>query len=189
MTRQLNRSRNLHQPKMTNAEFRRNQYEVSVIAGMNQRYHQICASRLSRQDRDSKIAVGLLATFGFCFSAITVFSGHWALLAASVVTSGLAAAVAVWLSVKPYGEMACRHTALFQRWTDLREEVESLLFDLAAEPDGPLIARLKEISAKVHRICAAEPGCDTALLNECQQAEERSRRGSAPVKVAHPSAA
>jgi len=174
---------------MTNPEFKRNQYETSVIAGMNQRYHQVCADRLSKQDRISKVAVGLLATFGFCFSAITAISSHWALTTASVVLSGLAAAVAVWLSVMPYGEFACRHTALFQRWTDLREEVDSLLFELKGEPDATLESRLKEVSAKVHRISATEPGCDVELLKECQLTEERSRREATQFPAANPSAA
>jgi hypothetical protein len=66
---------------------------------------------------------------------------------------------------------------MFQRWTDLREDVESLLYDLGdGEPDSYLVTRLKELAGKVHRICGTEPETDVALAQQCYDAEMNSRK-------------
>jgi len=136
---------------------------------MNQRYHQSRASLFARWDRRVKIAVGLLAVAG----AVLAFSGSvvW-----SVIISCLAAAAAVVLNVIPISDWHCHHVELFRRWTDLREDADALLFDLNDDVPPELIARLKSLDAKLHRICGSEPEADSRLLVECQQAEERSRQ-------------
>jgi len=98
---------------------------------------------------------------------------------ASIVVGGLAALAAIALNVLPYGEWASRHNALFERWTDLREDVDKLLFEIEEVPTTQLVDRLKELEGKFHRICGTEPGYKKPLLDECYREEETSRRFAA----------
>jgi hypothetical protein len=95
-----------------------------------------------------------------------------------VVIAFLAAAAAVILNILPLGECAAEHLDLFRRWTDLREDVDAVLFDLKDNPDQELIDRLKSLDAKMHRICGAEPmEPDKKLLRRCYDEEVISREG------------
>lgn len=162
---------------MTRNEFRQKQYEISVCAGTNQRYHQKRTYAWERWDRFAKIMVGILAIIGACLSVVSASLGTSAWNIASITIAFLAAGFAMALNVLPFAEWSSSHRALFQRWTDLREDVDALEFDLGdKEPDDHLIRRLRDLDAKVHRICGAEPLGYRTLLNECQAIEERSRR-------------
>lgn len=157
------------------SRFKDKQYQLSLMAGMNQRYHQERARIWTLLDRSFKIAVGILAVVGACMAVVTMFAIGLALDVTSIVVASLAAFVAIVLNVLPFGEWASLHHGLFQRWTDLREDVDGLLFDLQGEPTSENWERLRQFDAKVHRINASEPGCNQKLLNECYASEERSR--------------
>src|SRR5688572_10907881 len=98
-------------------QFKDRQYQTSVMAGMNQRYHQSRAQFWTRWDKGSKVAVGVLAVLGACFSILTLNQHSVPLGWTSVVIAGLAAGAAIALNVIPLGEWANIHWALFQRWT------------------------------------------------------------------------
>jgi hypothetical protein len=160
---------------MTKQQFDEKQYDVSFTAGMNQRYHQSREHYWTRWDRFCKILVAVLAITGVCFSVVAWVIHHWVWDAAAVSTAGAAAIAAIILNVLPLGDWARTHQALFQRWTDLREDVDVLGFMVEGEPTDDQLARLRDLEAKVHRICGAEPGCNEALLDKSYEAEKQSR--------------
>lgn len=163
--------------KMTNEEFLDRQYHISVIAGMNQRYHQDRSSLFAWWDRGLKIAVGLLAVAG----SVLAFSGpEWL----SILIACVAAAFAIVLNVVPVGDWHCHHVELFRRWSDLREEVDAMIFGIGENPSPDLIAHLRGLDAKVHRICGAEPKGDQTLIDKFFAQEEESRR---PARTLTPS--
>jgi hypothetical protein len=161
---------------MTKNQFLDRQYELSVMAGVNQKFHQGQIKHYADRDRYCKIAVGFLAVLGVCLCVVTATVDGWFWDAVSILIASLAAAAAVALNVLPFGEWASGHHALFQRWTDLREDVDDLLYRVVDEPTPDDLARLRELSAKCHRICGTETHCDDGILQVLQDKEEKSRR-------------
>jgi len=160
---------------MTGEEFRDRQFEISFTAGINQRYHQARESFWTSWDRGVKVLVGVLAVAGLCITVYTTTPQGATWIQAGVCVAIFGAFSAIALNVLPIGEWAKLHNALFQKWTDLREDVDALLFDLSGEPSDELKDRLKALEAKVHRICGSEPGCKKHLLQQCCNEEKRSR--------------
>jgi hypothetical protein len=163
---------------MNREEFLDAQYKISVTAGMNQRYHQAFARYWVRWDRASRISVGVLAVGGVMLAVVTAVNTSAWWVGLSILIAGLAALVAITLNVVPLPDWALQSSDLFRRWSDLREEVDSLEYGVADKPSGALVDRLKQVSAKVHRICAIEPAADEKFLCECLKAEEASRRAA-----------
>lgn len=159
-----------------NIKFDDKQYHLSVTAGMNQRYHQARAHWWICWDRGCKILVGILAVAGAVLAFAPLFHAGLAFDIVGVVVACLAAVFAVILNVIPYAEWAGLHRELFQKWSDLREEIDSLLFEVNGEPTGKNFERLRQLDAKVHRICAAEPGGIKSLIDTCYAEEVRSRQ-------------
>jgi len=104
-------------------------YHLSFSAGMNHRYHQSREHRWNWADRTAKIIVAILAVAALCLCVVTAQSDHWGWDAVSIVVASLAAIAAVALNVLPFGEWAKTHNALFQRWTDFREEIDAVRFE------------------------------------------------------------
>ena len=161
---------------MTRDEFRDEQFRISVIAGMNQRYHQARVGFWSRWDRVIRIVVALLAVAGFTLATMALVVETSSLDLSAVVVAGLAAFGAVVLNVVPLGNEELRHQDLFRRWTDLREDTDALLFDLNGRVTAAQVSQLKVLDAKVHRICGAEPARSRKLWSRCER-EERNSRG------------
>jgi hypothetical protein len=161
---------------MTQPDFDHELLCLSMTAGMNQRYHQKRAHFWTCWNRGVQISVAVLAVTGVCLSVVTYFVeakiADW--FGIGVATSAAIAAIA--LNVLPLGDWAAMHLDLFRRWTDLREDVDSLKLETAAEPSKYGVQRLRELGAKVHRICATEPAPKEKLLHECHNAEKRSRK-------------
>jgi hypothetical protein len=168
---------------MNKDEFEQKHYEQSVCAGMNQRYHQRRCKLWTKTDRGFRIAVGFLAVLGAVMAVVSLLHPGTGWDVFGIAVAGLAAVVAVILNVFPYGEWASDHRELFRRWTDLREDVDALGFELSEEPSADLIGRLRVMESKIHRICATEPGCKEKLLNACYVAEERSRHPREPASA------
>src|SRR4051812_16924755 len=103
---------------MTKQEFIFERHQISVGAGMNQRYHQSRAATWSWWDRGCKIVVGLLAVLGVCLCVVTANIHNYWWDGSSITTAALAALAAIALNVLPFGEWCSRHSALFERWTD-----------------------------------------------------------------------
>lgn len=161
---------------MTPEDFEQKQYATSVCAGMNQRYHQSKASRWARFDRSFRIAVGVAAVGGAMMSVVTATTNGWGWDALSITIASIAAGIGVSLNVVPFGDWERQHVDYFRRWSDLREEVDALEFEIADKPTATQTARLKNLDAKANRICGLEPKADEKLLNECYESEVRSRQ-------------
>lgn len=161
---------------MTRDEFEDKQYEISVTAGMNQRYHQSRAHKWTWWNRGVQISVAVLAVISLCLAVAAALAETALLDGLAILFSSLAVIAAIALNVLPLGDWVQQHLDLLRRWSDVREDVESLPFDLVDEPTPDLIGRLKALDAKVHRICAIEPGCDEELHKKCYQDEKRSRQ-------------
>ena len=160
---------------MTPDEFVNKQDHLSITAGMNQRYHQIKASKWTGWQRSVEITVGVVAVAGACLAVAALSYHSTAIDIVSVVVASIAALFAVALNVLPFGDWAAKHADLFRRWTDLREEVDSLLFSSSDQPSDEATQRLQAIDGKIHRICASEPRCDEELLSQCYKKEMKSR--------------
>jgi hypothetical protein len=169
---------------MTRDDFEQKQYEISVCAGMNQRYHQHMARLWSWWDRGFRFSVGVLTVLGASFAVVTAMTSEVGWEAFALFISSCAAIVAVLLSVLPFGEWSGLHLEFFRRWTDLREDIDALMYDLTTEPSDDLVRRLSRLDAKVHRICGAEPGCNKDLLDKCNSEEIKSRTPSAQTQTA-----
>ena len=144
---------------MTREEFEHKQYNLSVGAGMNQRYHQEYAARheLVRQ-LFVTVTIGLV-----CVSEDFPTQLRCALWLASVFI-----ALALWEAGRSYGEM-------FRRWCDYREQIDDLELETGVEATAEMVVNLKRAEAKFHRIGALEPAPNAKLLIECQKAEHKSR--------------
>jgi hypothetical protein len=162
---------------ITRDDFEQEQYRISVTAGQNQRYHQARLHYWVRRDRWLRIAVAILAFLGAVASILAAVASAVAWDTLAVLIAVVAAIMAIMLNVLPLGDWIGDHRDLFRRWTDLREDVDALLFDLGdSDPTGDLVSRLKEFEAKMHRTCGAElVGPDKKLLRECYDEEMRSR--------------
>ena len=156
---------------MTRDEFLTEQYKVSFIAGMNQRYHQRRASYW-RWDRGVRVAVGFLAVGGLVLSFATVTHEGWDWL--SITIAAVAAVAAIILNIVPIGDWQRDHVSLFRSWTDLREEVDILPYDASRRVTDELIDRLRWLEAKMHRICGCEPQCRPDMLLKCENEEQFS---------------
>jgi hypothetical protein len=161
---------------MNPAEFEQKQYEISVQAGTNQRYHQRRANYWLWWDRAVRIAVGIMAVGAFSLSIVTAFTHPVLVDIASIAVAFTAASAAVALNVLPLGEWAAQHLDLFRRWTDLREDVDTILFDYGEEVTPEFVGRLKQLEGKAHRICGSEPECESNLYDQCFREELRSRQ-------------
>ena len=162
--------------KMNAKDFDKKQFEISVQAGMNQRYHQGKATHWARFDRTFRILIGVLAVASAMLSVVTASNtevGWWVSL--SIVLSSSAAVIGLAINVLPFADWEKQHVDLFRRWSDLREDIDAMPFDFAKQSEEACV-RLRTIEAKMHRICAMEPAPNDSLLDQCFAAEQRSRR-------------
>jgi hypothetical protein len=161
---------------MTRDEFLDKQYHLSVQAGMNQRYHQKYATFWWRWDTIVRGSTAAAAVLGALISLASYMNQHSAGLSFwSASVSIVTAIIAVILNVVPIGSWEQSHRDLLRQWTDLREDIELLLYDCAGDPGAQILCDLKKLEAKMHRICGQEPAPDDTLLKTCYDAEERSR--------------
>lgn len=161
---------------MNRDDFLHAQHVLSCIAGMNQRYHQIEADRLGTLDARWKIANAIAATLGLGFAVASLFISDTTLNVTGVVLAAVTAVAAFVVNVSTFGERHSENVNFLRRWTEVREEVDDLLYRLGdRDPSEDDIKQLRRLDAKKHRISGDEPLADRDLLDACQDAEERSR--------------
>ena len=167
---------------MTQSDFNYDLLCLGITAGTNQRYHQARAHYWTWWNRGVQITVAVLAVIGVCLAVVvSLVESHWA-DGFAIFFAILAVIAAIALNVLPLGDWAALHFDLFRRWTDLREDVESLrLLESVDMPEPHSVDRLRELTAKVHRICATEPAAKEDLLKKCHDAEKRSRKTEAEI--------
>ena len=143
---------------------------LSFTAGMNQRYHQDDAQRWARLDRGVRILVGLLTTLGVALLPFPVWS------AAMTIGAAIAAVVS---AVVPVGDWNRVHLDLFRRWSDLRQDVDSVMIRLNKDASGAapehLVERFKEMTAKKVGLNALEPAPHEKRLERAYQQEHEAR--------------
>ena len=116
-----------------------------------------------------------------CLLLVHSFDGHAKALDYVALTVASAAAVsALVLNVVPFGAWEKESRDFLRQWTDLREDVESLLFRCPGEPVEHHICELEKLDGKLHRLCGAEPSPNKDLLEECHRAEKQSRPSEEP---------
>ena len=165
---------------MTRDEFLDKQHSLSVQSGMNQRYHQIYSTWWWRWDTAAKITTAILAVSGAMLAVGATFETHPPLIdSVGVLVASAAALAAVILNVVPFGTWEQEHRDLLRQWTDLREDVECLLFECESEPAEHHVCELKKLDAKMHRICGEEPSPNNAVIQTCFNAETKSRQPAA----------
>ena len=156
-------------PLNSDSSFLENLYDLRVNAGMNRRYHQILSQRWYWVDRLFKILTGIVAAISCIYSFATWGTTY------SQVTSIIAAALAVSLSVLPFGEWSQIHKDLFRRWNDLLEDSEVFRLKIENHPSVEQSIRFQELTSKMHRIDSEEPAPWQKLLDKCFRDEETSR--------------
>jgi hypothetical protein len=126
-----------------------------------------------------KITTAAAAVVGVILSIATAGNSAspnlvWWSVALSIATT----IAAVALNVLPFGNWEKEHRDLFRQWTDIREDLDALLFDCPADgsPDVRTICDLKKLDAKIHRVCGQEPEGNRRFIAECYQSEVQSRR-------------
>ncbi len=163
---------------------------LSFIAGMNQRYHQIKWTRFHHRGKLIRISVGIATILSMLLSVLSATLGlvesqpNLALNLTSIgsgVTAVLSACIAVWLNVSPSNGKEIHHHGIYGQWCDFREEVDS--FAIRVRKSKSLsqehVIRLMELTAKKNRINKSEDAVDEALLNECFEKENIARTGFA----------
>jgi hypothetical protein len=143
---------------------------------MNQRYHQHEAHRWWWCDTIAKIVTAVFAVIGMALAIVSASVDSWLADSFGVAVSLIAAVSAVVLNVIPFGAWESKSADLFRRWTDLREEVDTLEFELGdGQPSADLTRWLQDLDAKLHRIVGSEVLANPRLLSQCEYAERRSR--------------
>lgn len=169
---------------------------LSITCGMNQRYSQYMLGKAERWVNLIDISVvaftvltlvlGILAMFVpgkklFKRPRILVRMGLSKVGGLSVWASVLAAIAGVILIVTPASDEAHHFNRMFQAWSDLRQDVDSVVVDadstklLGDEGQAYLERRYRELLAKKNALNAREPSADQKLLDEFLAQEERSR--------------
>jgi hypothetical protein len=163
---------------MTRYEFLDNQYNLSIIAGVNQRYHQQKADHWRLWDTWAKVLTATFAVICVALASTSAMTENRAVDVVGTVVAVLVAAGAVTLSIVPFGEREACHKYNLRRWSDLREEIDvlNLPSDGAFTPWEVAVDRLRVLARAVNRTRAIEPTPDNQLLIRCQKEEERSRR-------------
>ena len=105
--------------------------------------------------------------------------------ACSISVAVFAVFAAGLLNVVPTASKLTFYADMFRRWSDLRQDADSLAIDVKLSGDNPenaeyLEMRYRELLAKKNALNAREPAPDEQLLHDCLVREERSRGVLAP---------
>lgn len=163
---------------MTRETFKNKVYDLSVIAGMNQRYHQTQQNWWWWWDTGAKIVTAVAAIIGLSLGIVSALVAAWPFVDwLGVALSFVAAVAAIVLNVVPFGAWESKSADFLRRWSDLREEIDALDYDLAESmpPSPSMIQALKQCEAKSERLHGSETLANQTLLDKCLAAEERSR--------------
>ncbi len=182
--------------------------ELSVISGMNQRYAQYMATDSERWGMLIDAAVVVSTVLCLVFAVAAYFASkksapfwawphswkvckreNWTVYrvrfdVASLLLAVLSAMSAIVLVVAPSNENANHYNRMLQSWTDLRQDVDSVIADADADAVEPingnselayLERRYRELLAKKNSLNAREPAPDIDLLEHFLTLEENSR--------------
>lgn len=101
--------------------------ELSIVCGMNQRYHQQEWSKWSCWSTWLAIIMALAALASMVATIMSFYRSRWNRTSLSLsVAAFAAAAIVVWM---PFSTWALEAREMFGRWSDLRVQVDLLLED------------------------------------------------------------
>jgi len=164
-------------------------YELTFIASVNQRYHQLLRRRFTIAERSVRIVIGIIA----CISlALSIAAGPWvpATAASSVYISipaiiasffGLVAAFI--LNIVPIDKYERTHDTLFRRWTSLQRDARELDLRLAQTTDQQqdelrsIANAYRSLVRRMHEIEIDEPAPYRRLLLRCHEDENERHWG------------
>jgi hypothetical protein len=171
--------------------------DLSIRCGMNQRYAQYMLSEAN--GRSDWIDIGVVVTtvlgamlaVAAYFRPKDIFPVFWlprigvlrlAFDRLAVISSAIAAVVGIVLIVSPEREKVEHFNGMLQRWSDMRQDVDSVIVDADSErhPLGEseqayLEWRYRELLAKKNALNAREPAPKQELLDTFLEMEEKSR--------------
>jgi hypothetical protein len=156
-------------------EYRNRNYSLSVICGMNHRYHQAYATFWRAWDRCIKIVVVIMTVVSLVMS-VPGFDYPWTALWLAVISSVAAFA----MNIIPVGDWDKEHSEMYRLWSDLRSDVdaEELKVCMKSEDDtvnGNVIDRLTELQTKSNALHSMERSVDRPFLEQCLNEETASR--------------
>lgn len=126
------------------------------------------------------VAVAIVALASAILTVASFRRDRKGLAIASLVASLISVVVATALNVIPADTNTRFYADMFRRWSDLRQDVDILQVDAdALKKDTSLtqwmLRRYSELLAKKNALNALEPAPNLALLERCQDEEERFR--------------
>lgn len=158
-------------------------WQLSITAGMNQRYHQHLADQAASWDFLIKIAVAIITAIGAVVSVMSWQKPSAKPLgnaSAALSVAGMLAAIV--LNIAPSDATSKQHLDLFRRWSELRLDADALSVQFSdtqkeSEPSPPfLITRYSELLAKKNNLNSLEPAPIRELLERFQIEEEAWRK-------------
>ena len=117
--------------------------------------------------------MGLLAVASLVLLFVAPTYTGWGTKAIFVALAS--AFFAICLNVVPLGDLQRDHVDLFRRWTDLREEIDTLGIGTGGQVADEFVNHLQRLEAKLHHICGSEPHFRSKTLKQCESEERRSR--------------
>jgi hypothetical protein len=167
---------------------------LSMLCGINQRYQQMKLTDAVWWSEHTDAAVATLTLITLALAIVAYFIPKQPLLKSverlawltfdriSVGSAIVAALGGIVLIIMPESNNVRLHSNLFQGWSDLRQDVDSVISDAEAETQlsgdqeqGYLERRYRELLAKKNALNAREPAPDLALIKAFRIAEQLSR--------------
>ena len=164
---------------MNNSEIEDTQYELSVQAAVNERFHQDRSAHWRFWERSAYLAVSLLTIFGALLSlaSVTTDSSGWGY--ASLACGVVAVVIATAMGFLPMGKWERDHASFRVLWGSIREDVEMIPFMDTVDEKTKALGQAK---AKIVRLCKQEPKeskGERELIDRLQNEEEISRKPNA----------
>jgi hypothetical protein len=171
--------------------------KLSFICGMNQRYCQKLIDHWDSIDKWTSRGVASLALIAMVLALWaylrpgTIWRDKWYLAAdfLSFFFALLTLAVAMALNIAPTTSMLNYYSANFQRWSDLRREVDSYWVDVLSNSGKDAAfatyfdARYRDLQARKNSLNALEPMApDDERLEQCYREEKASRSQEPPAE-------
>jgi hypothetical protein len=162
------------------SECKRRLHELKFVTRMNQQYHQILQWRWAVADRIVRIMVAFIASASVCFGLLGLCYTYCNSYAIGASCCGLA--VALILNVVPFAGKERFYADTFRRWSDLRQEIESLevqVADVRSQTRVPkhIVDRVRVLTEKRNIVNASEPCPYGPVLDRCEEAQWEAIHG------------
>ena len=162
---------------MTQKEVRDDLYRHEFRAAMSQRYHLTMVWRWALADRAIRISVGVMSVLSVIFAARS--ESYYGLALTVAIVSVV---ISIFLNIVPFGERERHYSALYERWTMLRQQVQSVRVDLPDDEEAKvppaILKALHRIVSEEGQVTALEPAPYPKLALKCFEDENEARWGT-----------